>query len=175
VPVPPEHAPPEAMTALWFRDPKGRFELTYAREWQPVARDEDHVVLRLLDRGDFVAQATLTSWQKAAPGQHLSPEDFKEAMAATPGWEQEKLVDAKEAEGAGAGKGYWVYRVEAAGQMNGLSALQYFYLVAGPQGDQMVLAFTLTPTEAQKLGTRELSLVRGITFPEAPREPAETK
>jgi hypothetical protein len=172
VPVPPERTPPEGMTAMWYCDSRGRFELTHAREWVPVARDEDHVVLRLLDRGDFVAQATVTCWQKAPAGEHMGGDDFKEAMAATPGWEQEKLVDAKEVEAA---KGSWTYRVEAAGKLNGLSAVQYFYLLAGPQGDQMVATFTLTPNQAQKLGTRDLALLRGITFPDAPREQPQAK
>ena len=50
---------------LEYRDPKGRFELLHAREWQMVSQTEDHAVLRLLERGDFVAQVTVTSWTSA--------------------------------------------------------------------------------------------------------------
>jgi hypothetical protein len=153
---------PDSMTALWHRDPQHRYELTYARDWQIVARDEAHLVLRLLDRGEFVAQATLTWWKKAAPGQHLSPEEFKQAMSESPGWVEEKQADAREAE---APTGHWLYRIESVGQLGGLNALQYFYLLAGPQGEQMVLTFTMTPNQAQKLATRDLALVHGVVFP----------
>jgi hypothetical protein len=172
--VPPEHTPPEGLTAIWYRDAKGRYELTLARDWQTVARTEEHLVLRLLDRGDFVAQATLTWWKKAAEGaKHLTPEEFKDAMAESPGWEQEKLIDAKEVKTES--KGYWLYRMEAAGQLNGLASVQYFYLLAGPQGEQVVIVFTMTPSQAQKLGTRDLAIVQGIAFPDGPGEQPEVK
>jgi hypothetical protein len=48
--------------------------------------------------------------------------------------------------------------------MDGLKVVQNFYIVAGPGGDQVVLAFTMTPTQAEKLGTRDLALVQGIDF-----------
>jgi hypothetical protein len=171
--VPTEQAPPEGMTALWHRDAANRYELTCARDWQTVARTEDQLVLRLLERGDFVAQATVTWWTKAPAGEkHMAADDFKEAMASATGWEQETLVDAKEVE---APRGCWLYRVEAAGKLNGLSTLQYFYLLAGPQGQQVVVAFALTPNQAQKLGTRDLALVRGLAFPEGPPAQAAAK
>jgi hypothetical protein len=162
--VPTKETPDENMTALWHRDSKGRFDLSFARDWQVVARTDEYLVLRLLDRGDFVAQATLTWWKQALPGQHLSPEDFKDAMAQAPGWVQEK-ADGKEVE---APKDHWLYRIEALGQLNGLKTQSYFYLLAGPQGQQLVLTFTLTPSQATKLGARDLALVRGVAFPDAP-------
>jgi hypothetical protein len=155
--------PPASMTALWHRDKQGRYELTYDRAWQMAANTDKYLVLRLLDRGDFVAQATLTWWTKAPAGtKHVAEEDFQKAMAEAPGWEQEQVVDAKVVE---APKGYWLYRLEASGKLNGLSTVQYFYLLAGPQGEQLVIAFALTPGQAQKLGSRDLALVGGIVFP----------
>src|SRR5262249_6378954 len=59
---------PEHLLLLGYRDPKSRFTLKYAREWQTVGQTEDHLVLRLMDRGDFVAQATITPWEKAKAG-----------------------------------------------------------------------------------------------------------
>jgi hypothetical protein len=166
----PEQAPPDGITALWHKDGKGRYELTYGRDWQVVAGTDDYLVLRLLDRGDFVAQATLTWWTKAPAGaKHMTAGDFKSAMAEAPGWEQEKLVDAKEVE---APRGCWLYRVEAAGRLNGVSTLQYFYLLTGPHGEQLVVAFALTPSQAQKLDTRDLALVQGVLFPDASADAA---
>ena len=37
-------------------------------------------------------------------------------------------------------------------------------LVSGPEGDQVVLAFTMTPKQADRLGTRDLSLAGSIAF-----------
>jgi hypothetical protein len=78
---------------------------------------------------------------------------------------QEKLLEAEEVKGAM--NGNWIYRVAAEGEMNGVAALQYFYLVAGPQGEQLLVTFTMTPAQAQKLGARDLTLLRGLAFPPA--------
>jgi hypothetical protein len=51
--------------------------------------------------------------------------------------------------------------------MDGLAVVQNFYLVAAPGGEQVVLAFTMTPKQADKLGARDLSLVGSLDVPAA--------
>ncbi len=151
---------PEGMTQLvYHHDQKTPFDLTYGREWQPVGRMNDHVVFRLMERGDFVAQMTLTPWEKARDGKHLTPEAFREAMAKTPGWEQGDVVQEGEIPAEG---GRWIYRIAAAGLMDGLKVVQNFYLVAAPTGEQVVVVFTMTPKEVEKLGSRDLKIVQGL-------------
>jgi hypothetical protein len=58
-----------------------------------------------------------------------------------------------------------VYRLSVLGKMEGIEVLQNFYLVAAPSGQQLVLAFTLTRKQAEKLGARDLSLVGSIEMP----------
>jgi hypothetical protein len=160
--VPDGFEPPATMTQLTLHhDGRAPFDLAYAREWQLVGQTRERVVLRLMDRGDFVAQATVTPWESAAAAKHLAPDAFREAMAKTPGWEQEEVVQEGEIP---AENGYWVYRVSAPGKMDGLKVVQTFYLVAGPKGQQVVLAFTMTPAQAEKLGARDLALVQGLEF-----------
>jgi hypothetical protein len=169
VPVPQTPQPPETMTALSYSDPKARYNLTLARDWITVARTDDHLVMRYLERGEFVAQATVTAWPKSEPGKHVTGEEFEKAMTESPGWEVEELTDSKAVE---ADKGYFVYRVTASGKLNGVKTLQYFYLVAGPNGEQAVVAFAMTPGQVQKLGTRDLALVRSLIFPDSPKTQA---
>jgi hypothetical protein len=161
VSVPEGNEVPSGMLLLSHADPKSRFEVSYEREWQVVAQTEDHLVMRLMDRGDFVAQVTVTPWTKAEAGQHLSPDEFRQAMTQTPGWEPEEEVQAGEIPQEGA----WVYRLSSAGKLDGLKVTQNFYLVAGPGGDQVVLTFTMTPAQVQKLGTRDLSMIASVAFP----------
>jgi len=109
-----------------------------------------------------VAQATITPWQPADRGKHLDPEKFKELMERTPGWEMEKELQAGEVPAEG---GRWIYRISALGQLDGSSVMQNFYLIAGPNGEQVVLVFTMTPKQAERLGSRDLSLAGSIDFP----------
>jgi hypothetical protein len=162
--VPAGLAPPAALTYVEQRDPKGRFALLHGREWVLVSETDEHTVLRLMDKGDFVAQVTVTSWTKAKKGEHLSPVAFKAAMDETTGWRPERELQAGEVPSA---DGRWVYRLSVLGELHGVAVLQNFYLVAAPGGEQVVLAFTLAPKQADKLGARDLSLAGSIEVPAA--------
>jgi hypothetical protein len=154
---------PPPLTQLVVRDLKDRYELAAGREWQVVSQTESHLVLRMLERGDFVAQATVSPWQKAEPGQHADVKEFRDAMMASPGWEPEEVL--QEGELPGQPNGRFVYRLTARGSMEDVKIVQTFYLVTGPKGDQCVVVFTLKQAQLAKLGARDQVLVDGIGFP----------
>lgn len=151
----------KGQTQLVLRDPKNRYELVHGREWQQVGQSGDYQILRLLDRGDFIAQVSITPWPKTAPGKHATPEEFQQAMARTPGWELQETLQVGEIP---SDAGRWVFRASALGMLDGLRVVQTFYLVAGPKGDQLLLTFLMTPKQADKLGTRDLEVVGGVSF-----------
>jgi hypothetical protein len=157
----PEDAPSASLLQLSYRDARGRFAMLYDRSWQTVSETDSHVVLRLMDRGDFVAQVTVTPWTSAEPGKHADPEAFAAAMARMPGWDQDSVLKKEELK---LDDGLWGYSISAVGQMDGLKVMQNFYLVTSSSGAQVVLAFVMTEAQASKLGTRDLALVRGISF-----------
>jgi hypothetical protein len=165
--VPDGLEPPAAMTQVSSHfECKTPFDLACSRDWQIVAQTADHLVLRLLDRGDFVAQATITPWDSTKPGQHLTPEAFREAMNKTKGWEVGDIVEETEvpSEKIASDNGRWLYRIQESGKMDSLKVVQTFYLLASPTGEQIVLAFTMTPQQVGKVGGRDLALIRGLEF-----------
>ena len=80
-------------------------------------------------------------------------------MAETPLWEPEQVLQTGEVPMEG---DRWVYRISAIGMLEDNKVMQNFYLIAGPGGEQMVVAFTLKPALAERLGTRDLSLVGSL-------------
>jgi hypothetical protein len=162
VSVPRDGAPAGPMVNLEYRDPKSRFNLVHTRDWHLTAFTGDHTVLRLLDRGDYVAQVTVTPWTKAKKGEHLTPEQFKTAMNGTSSWKPEKELQSGEIP---ATDGRYVYRFSVQGQLDDVAVLQNFFLVAAPTGEQVVLTFTLPPKMADKLGARDLSMATSIEVP----------
>lgn len=162
VSVPADETPPAPMTQLDFREPQGRYSLLYPREWHITAQGKEHLVMRFMDRGDFVAQATITPWKKADKGKHMSAEDFKQAMNDTAGWEPEKELQSGEVP---AENGRWIYRYSVIGKMDGVTAVQNFYLVATAEGEQIILIFTMTPKQVDKLGARDLTIVSSLEIP----------
>lgn len=164
-PIDPEKAPPAHLTNLQYRDPAGRYEFQHGRDWHVVSpEDGPQMVLRLMDRGDFIAQATLTPWKKADPKALPSPDDFQKLVGEIPGWDEDQVLE-KPAKMDGVANGYTVYRYTASGSLDGVKAVQAFYLVVGPLGEQLIATFSVVPTQVQKLGARDVELVRAIAFP----------
>lgn len=160
--VPKGFEPPAALTLVYQTDSKGRYDVALTREWRMVAQTDNHLVFRLLERGDLIAQAALTAWTKAEPGKHMSADDFKAVLAQAPGWQLEELLEASEVP---ADNGRWMYRVVARGTMEDVKVVQNFYLIAAPTGEQVVATFTMKPNQVAKLGTRDLTLLGAIGFP----------
>ncbi len=157
---------PAGMVRLFYADAKGRFDLTYNRAWQVVAQTDERLVLRLMDRGDLVAQATITPWPSAKAGEHMTIDAFRQEMGNTPGWQDES----DQPDGGASrtdDRGYWNYHFSAVGRMDGVPVMQNFYLIAGPDGRQCVVAITLNKSQAEKLGSRDVTLVSGLHYPTA--------
>ncbi len=161
VSVPADDKVPASMMQLEAADAMGRFTFQHAREWNLVSQTDGHMVLRLMERGDFLAQVTVTPWKAAPEGKHLALDDFKAAMNAGTGWELDKELE----EGNVPAEGKWVYRWAVQGKLDGIEVLQNFYLVAAPGGEQVVLVFTLTPKQAEKFGGRDIALIAGLEVP----------
>ncbi|MHB1426629.1 MAG: hypothetical protein ACYC3I_26000 [Gemmataceae bacterium] len=164
VSVPQDWEPPAQMTQLDYRDPQNRYSLLYPREWHITAQLKDQLVLRCMDRGDFVAQATLTPWKKVEKAKHMTAEEFKQAMNEMGGWEPEKELQAGEVP---ADNGRWIYRYSTSGKMDGVTVVQNCYLIATPEGEQLIVVFTMTPKQVDKLAARDLSLVSSLEIPAA--------
>jgi hypothetical protein len=152
---------PAKLTDLRHADPKGRYAITHARDWHVTGQTDTYLVLRLLDKGEFVAQATVTVWRKAEPGKHTPAEEFRKAAGESPGWAPTKVLGEGEVSAAA---GRWLYRLTVEGKMEGVPVVQTFYLLAGPQGDQVAVTFAAQPEKAKALEDRAAALVTGIEF-----------
>lgn len=161
--VPADGKVPDLLTQLRYADAQGRYQFLYSRDWHVVGRTPDHLVLRLLDKGEFTAQATITAWRKADPGKHLAPEEFKKTIGRLPGWLPERVhADGEQP----TEPGRWLYRIVAAGKQDGLPVVQSFLMLAGPDGDQAAVTVLVPLERFDKLAARDLALANAIDFPE---------
>jgi hypothetical protein len=154
--------PPSTLKHLLHRDPKGRYQLLHARDWYVVGQTDNHLIMRLLERGDFVAQATITSWENAGPGKHMSPTDFEKLAASGGTWKLEQITDRTDVP---TDADRWAYRISGRGELDGSPVVQAYYVVANSAGDQIVVTFTMRPPSASRIGTRDLELVNALDFP----------
>lgn len=152
---------PGAMTAIAYRDPQNHFGLNHAREWRMTSVDARHTILRLVERGDLVAQATITMLDRAKAGEHMSKEDFEQTMMTSPGWEPGSVIEKGE---VNTRPGRYIYRLSASGTIDGKQIVQTFILVANANGEQLVAAFQAEQQKTGKLGSRDLNFIDGLEF-----------
>jgi hypothetical protein len=153
---------PAAMTLLRHADPKGSYSLVYPRAWHVTGQTEQHLILRLLDKGEFVAQATVLAWKKAEAGKHTPADEFKKAANATPGWTAGRVLEDAETTSP---DGRWLYRFVAEGKAEDVAVVQSFHLLAGPQGDQAAVMVTMKPDKVKVVGARDKELAQSLSFP----------
>jgi hypothetical protein len=158
---------PAHLTGLQHTDPAKRFELLHARDWHVVSPDKSpQLVMRLMERGDFIAQVTFSPWKKIDLKVVPTKEAFADMMAKTPGWAQEKEIACREIDKANMPRSWHkAYRVEASGELDGVKTWQNFYLIVSTQGEQMIVTFSMIPQHVQRLGIRDLELVRELVLP----------
>ncbi len=153
---------PVAMTFLRHADPKGRYALVYPRDWHVTGQTDQHLILRLLDKGEFIAQATVVAWKKTDAGKHTPADEFKKAVNNSAGWTVSRVLEDAE---TASPDGRWTYRIAAEGKMDELPVVQSFNLVAGPLGDQAAVTFAMKPDKVKAVGARDRELVNAIAFP----------
>jgi hypothetical protein len=152
---------PETLLKLQLDDASNEFVLNYARDWSVIGRASTHTVLRLLQSGDFVGQATVTNWSRAGKGEHTKATDFVAAINKTPGWEPLEVVSDGEQKTV---PGNWVHRYSVKGKRDGATVVQTFYFVAGANGQQLLVTFLSSPEKAADLAKREQEFIDGLTF-----------
>ena len=160
--IPTADDPPATLKHLLHRDPQGRYRLLHSRDWHVVGQTDYHLIMRYLDRGDFVAQVTITHWDNAGAGKHISPDEFEKLTQGGMNWKVEQITDRTEVP---TDPDRWAYRISARGQLEGSPVVQNFYVIANANGDQVILTFTMRPASATRIGTRDLELVNAIDFP----------
>jgi len=68
----------------------------------------------------------------------LMVDEFARLVTQAPGWEQDKVLEEVKSVDLSGVNGITACKVSAAGTFGGIKAVQYFYQVGGPQGDQLV-------------------------------------
>ena len=115
-------------------------------------------VLKLVTaRGDHVADATVMPWKGPKIG---DAQAFKQQMEETPGWQQDSESELEAA--VKHPNGYTVYRISAAGKLEGVAAVRTAYLVTGAAGQQLLITFMTPPNQVDQLEGRDQALVESV-------------
>src|SRR4029079_4449573 len=120
--------------------------------WGVVNKSEKQAVLRLLDRGELIAQLNITPFTPVKAGDHTSLDDLNKLVSESPGFKVDKVLEKTAVDAA---PGFWIGKVSAAGEASELPMQMVVYNFTGPRGDQVLLAFSVETEQAEKLAGKD--------------------
>jgi len=148
--------PTPELTALSYQSPGGGWEFTHDRRWFIHSDQGELAVLRLIDRGDFVAQCKVSALPKKSPTDPTTLAEFQNDVRHALGNSFEQFLEASQRANEA---DYRVYRVVLQGKASELAVRWLYYLVTDQEGRQVVLAFVFEEDLAARFEEADRSLV----------------
>jgi hypothetical protein len=160
---------PDVSVLMLNYDAPWGIRLVHDRDWHVFHHSGDSAILRLLDKGSLVAQCNLHLMTPAKAGQHTSEEAFQADIQKGLGDQFKSFAGAEEIK---TDDGRYLYRVvvDGEGKSKADNAVKpvptkwVYYLCASPSGQQTSLAFAVQSDLFEKLGNRDLAMVKSLKF-----------
>jgi hypothetical protein len=147
---------------LAFTAPDGKYTLVHDRDWHLFWDDAREIVLKRLDRGELVAQCNLADGPNAGKGRHQDLAQFREDLRKALADRFVKFVGQGEVDGHPAGG--FRYKVTVQGRQGDAGVLWHYYLIAGPEGDQLIATFTLGLAQQAQFADQDLKLIGSLEW-----------
>jgi hypothetical protein len=151
----------DADLRLEFEQADGQYRLLLDRRWNVVGEEPELAVLRLVERGELVAQGNVAPMPGGQPGQVTTLPKFQAEVQKALGRHFGQFTSASERTHPA---GYVHYRLVAVGQVGELPIEWRYHLLADTTGRQFVLACTLEPDLAELFADADETLVAGFEF-----------
>jgi hypothetical protein len=142
--------------------PDGKYTLKHERDWHIYWDDNRLTVLKRLDQGEVVAQCNLNVGPKVPRGKHQDPEQFRDDVRRALDSRFVQFVGVGEVEGDPAG-GYR-YKVTVQGRQGDVGILWDYYLIASPDGDQLLATFTHAAAQDRDFGDQDLRIIGSLRW-----------
>ena len=131
--------------------------LLHDRDWHIYWDDDRQAIFKRLDRGEMVAQCSLSAGPNAGKGRHQDLDQFKTDLKKALGDRFLRFVGEGEVEGAAAGN--FRHKVSVQGKQGDSQVLWHYYLIAAPNGDQVIATFTLGLAQQAQFAEQDLRLI----------------
>src|SRR5262245_6679594 len=154
-------APSVGQTLIELRSEDGGFQLHHDRRWSVMLERSDITVMRLVDRGDLIAQCNITPRPALAKDEQLTMEGFQEDVKRVLGTNFEEIVKATEEAGD---NGLRVLRVVVAGKVGDLPIQWTYYHLSDDHGHRAALVFTLESSLLDRFAHIDRELIGNFRF-----------
>ena len=155
--------PDDALRQLEYESPEAGWRLTHDRCWFVYSADHDHVILRLIERGELLAQCNISPLPDFPVDKPETLAEFQDEIKQALGKKFGEFVQAGQRMND---QEYRVLRVVVRGMVEDLPIQWFYYLIADKQGHQLALAFTVEAKLLERLGEADRTLIDGMRFVE---------
>jgi hypothetical protein len=152
------------LATLDYAAPSSQFRFPYDRRWYLTADDAKLAILRLMDKGELVAQCNVS----LLPGEKKSPvalEEFQRDVEASLGKNFGQFTHASQSKNEA---GYLVLRVVARGVVSELPIEWVYYLIQDSEGRRVSLAFTYEQELTERFAQADRAMVQQLRLAPAP-------
>jgi len=157
--------PAAKLTQLAHESKDAQWRFTYDRCWYVTTDRSELAVLRMLDRGEKVAQCNVSSLPTRPPDKLITLAEFQADVQRALGESFRRLVEAGQFANE---SDYRVYRVVAHGEVEKVPIQWNYYLLADRHGRQVVFAFTVEQKLLDRFKAADEKLLRNLRFLEPP-------
>lgn len=151
----------ETRDLLVFESNEHGFAFVYPRSWYIVNEDENLVVMRMIERGDLIAQCNISPLGRK-PASHATTldtlqRDIKSSLGQNFG------SFARASEGT-TSSGLTIHEVVAQGTASSQPMQWRYYVVGDESGNRLTFAFTLESSLVPRLGEIDRQIVTSVQF-----------
>ncbi len=141
----------------------GQFRFRYDRRWYVTGDDPKLAVLRMVDRGELLAQCNLSALPKVKKPVTLA--EFQRDVERSLGKNFGRFTSASQTVNEA---GYAAFRVVVQGKVSELPIEWIYYLVQDRQGHRVSLAFTLQQNLRERFAEADRRVVEALQLTEPP-------
>jgi hypothetical protein len=151
-----------ARELLRLEMPGGTATLLHDRHWHMFWEDPKLIVLKRLNGGQVIAQCNLTPGPHAGQGRHQDTTQFRDDIRRGLKKRFVQFLGAGEVDGNPAGG--FRYKVGVQGREGQLGIVWYYFLVASPEGEQLLATFTLAEDHVKAFGDQDLDMIGSLQW-----------
>jgi hypothetical protein len=159
----------EGSTLLTHDSKEGEFTLLHDRRWHVVADNQASTILRLVDRGDLIAQCNISRLKDMPEGKQLALDAFQEEVGSTLGKGPEggtanKTTERQvvNADQATTDNGLRQLRVVVAGAVQEVPVQWTYYHLSDSKGRNIALVFTMDARLVERFAELDRSMISSL-------------
>jgi hypothetical protein len=142
------------------------FRIRHDRQWFVTGEQRESVVLRRVDRGDLLAQCTLTALPPKSAGRQMTLEQFQKDVVFSLGKNFGELVSSRQWQNAA---GHYCFELVARGVVEDVPVEWHYYLVAPESGHRVSAAVTVEKPMVDRVAGADRELIESVElFPRMP-------